>query len=243
MVLSKSELKLILTSIFVLATFLGLIRVLSTYQGSNFFPLEVVGIVMLLGITLGGYVTYNTLWGERLFMLMYLLALVNFLVVWYFKDAFHIVLVLVTIVGFIFAIPTEVFRPATRQRQGQQTKLETYYDNTEEQPHSQIFEENVKRLNSTEPFGSFVFETKEEKKTQHKGPATKITTKTTTPAKATTSKVTLHSPGKYLASKYGNTYHEPRCEWAKKINKSHQVWFAAKENAWEKGYKAHDCVK
>ncbi len=54
-------------------------------------------------------------------------------------------------------------------------------------------------------------------------------------------KVTF-TPGKYVASKMSNTYHEPKCEWAKKIVKPRRVWFASKEEAWEKEYKAHSCV-
>ncbi|MBI4980386.1 hypothetical protein HZC30_02390 [Candidatus Woesearchaeota archaeon] len=53
---------------------------------------------------------------------------------------------------------------------------------------------------------------------------------------------TKFTPGKYLASKSGNVYHEPKCDWAKKIRKARQVWFNTKEEAWEKGFKAHDCV-
>ena len=230
MVLNKNELKLGITSVFVLATFLGLIRVLSTYRGSNFFPLEVIGIIVLLCLTLAGYVNYNTNLGERLFMVMYILALVNFLAVWYFKGAFHIVLVLVTVLGFVFTIPMDLFA-SRRIREESPTKVETYYDPKDE-PRSEIFNENVKRLNSTEPFESFVFETNEKKKAA----ARKGTVSGATKATA------VHSPGKYIASKYGNTYHEPKCEWARKINKTHQVWFAVKENAWEKGYKAHSCV-
>ncbi|GEM_PF-1080182 len=237
MVLNKNELKLGITSFFVLATFLGLIRVLSTYRGSNFFPLEVVGIVVLLCLTLAGYVNYNTNLGERLFMVMYVLALVNFVAVWYFKGAFHIVLVLVTIVGFVFTIPMDLFA-ARRIREELPTKVETYYDNRDE-PRSEIFNENVKRLNSTEPFESFVFETNDKKKV---APRKSTATKSSSPTLSAKAGA-VHSPGKYIASKYGNTYHEPKCEWAKKINKAHQVWFAVKENAWEKGYKAHSCVQ
>jgi hypothetical protein len=52
-----------------------------------------------------------------------------------------------------------------------------------------------------------------------------------------------HSPGKYVASKRSNIYHAPKCEWAKKIKKERQKWFATKEEAWEEGYKAHNCVE
>lgn len=50
------------------------------------------------------------------------------------------------------------------------------------------------------------------------------------------------SPGKYVASAKGNVYHEPKCEWAKKIKAKH-VWFSEKKEAEEKQYKAHGCVQ
>ncbi|MEK6939820.1 MAG: hypothetical protein AABX31_03765 [Nanoarchaeota archaeon] len=62
-------------------------------------------------------------------------------------------------------------------------------------------------------------------------------------AKAEPSKKTTFSPGKYVASKRSNVYHEPKCEWAKKIQKDRRVWFASREEALNKGYKKHDCVK
>lgn len=54
---------------------------------------------------------------------------------------------------------------------------------------------------------------------------------------------TTFTPGKYVASKRSNVYHEPKCEWAKKIQKARRVWFASREEALNKGYKKHDCVK
>ncbi|MDP3698854.1 MAG: hypothetical protein Q8R47_04660 [Nanoarchaeota archaeon] len=51
------------------------------------------------------------------------------------------------------------------------------------------------------------------------------------------------TPGKYVASKRSNVYHEPKCEWAKKIQKDRRLWFASREEALNKGYKKHDCVK
>ncbi len=52
-----------------------------------------------------------------------------------------------------------------------------------------------------------------------------------------------HTPGKYVASKTSNVYHEPKCDWAKRIHENKQLWFGKKEDAWEKGYKAHSCVQ
>ena len=60
---------------------------------------------------------------------------------------------------------------------------------------------------------------------------------------AKTPKKTTHIPGKYVASKRSNIYHEPKCDWAKKIKSERRVWFESKEDAWEKGLKAHQCVQ
>jgi hypothetical protein len=50
-------------------------------------------------------------------------------------------------------------------------------------------------------------------------------------------------PGKYVASKTGTKYHAPKCDWAKKIKKSNQVWFNNEGEAKKKGYKADACIK
>ena len=51
------------------------------------------------------------------------------------------------------------------------------------------------------------------------------------------------TPGKYVASRRSNVYHEPKCDWAKKIQKDRRLWFASREEALNKGYKKHDCVR
>jgi len=68
-------------------------------------------------------------------------------------------------------------------------------------------------------------------------PKAPLESKKAAPVKAT------FSPGKYVASKRSNVYHEPKCEWAKKIQKDRQLWFADRKEALNKGYKKHDCVK
>ena len=50
-------------------------------------------------------------------------------------------------------------------------------------------------------------------------------------------------PGKFVASKTGTKYHAPKCDWAKKIKKSNQVWFNTEAEAKKKGYKADSCLK
>ena len=54
---------------------------------------------------------------------------------------------------------------------------------------------------------------------------------------------TKYTPGKYVASKSASNYHAPKCDWAKKIKKSNQVWFESEDEAKEKGYKAHSCLE
>ena len=39
---------------------------------------------------------------------------------------------------------------------------------------------------------------------------------------------TMYSPGKFVASKTGASYHAPKCEWAEKIKKNNRVWLADK---------------
>jgi len=50
-------------------------------------------------------------------------------------------------------------------------------------------------------------------------------------------------PGKFVASKFGGTYHIPKCDWAKKIKQNNLVWFNSKEDAKKAGHKPHSCVK
>ena len=54
---------------------------------------------------------------------------------------------------------------------------------------------------------------------------------------------TKFTPGKYVASKRSNVYHEPKCDWAKKIQKDRQLWFTDRKEALNKGYKKHSCVQ
>ncbi len=50
------------------------------------------------------------------------------------------------------------------------------------------------------------------------------------------------TPGKFIASKKANKFHSPKCDWARKISKSNQVWFNSGEEAKAKGFEADKCV-
>jgi len=50
-----------------------------------------------------------------------------------------------------------------------------------------------------------------------------------------------YSPGKFIASKNSTQYHNPKCEWAKKINRKNRVWFSSSYEARKQGYRKHKC--
>ncbi|GEM_PF-2837857 len=48
---------------------------------------------------------------------------------------------------------------------------------------------------------------------------------------------------KYVASRKGINYHNPKCRWARKILPKRKVWFKNREEAEEEGLKPCKCVK
>lgn len=52
---------------------------------------------------------------------------------------------------------------------------------------------------------------------------------------------TRFTPGKFVASKTATTYHDPKCDWAKRIKPKNQVWFESAAKARKAGYKKHNC--
>lgn len=51
------------------------------------------------------------------------------------------------------------------------------------------------------------------------------------------------TPGKFVASKQANKFHIAKCDWAKRISKSNQVWFNSREEAEAQGFEADRCVQ
>ncbi len=49
------------------------------------------------------------------------------------------------------------------------------------------------------------------------------------------------TPGKYVASKKGSTFHIAKCDWALRISKQNRAWFNSKEEAMASGYSEHKC--
>lgn len=50
------------------------------------------------------------------------------------------------------------------------------------------------------------------------------------------------TPGKFVASKKANKFHAAKCDWAKRIGKSNQIWFNSREEAESKGFEADTCI-
>jgi len=50
------------------------------------------------------------------------------------------------------------------------------------------------------------------------------------------------SPGKFIASRNANKFHAAKCDWAKRISKSNQLWFNSRGEAEAKGFQADTCV-
>ena len=51
------------------------------------------------------------------------------------------------------------------------------------------------------------------------------------------------TPGKLIASKFGKTYHAPKCDWALKIKEANRVWFDSDADAKKAKYKKHTCLE
>ena len=124
-------------------------------------------------------------------------------------------LLLLTLIGFLMSFP---------KKPDQEDCHECFEKpEFEEEPHSEVFDPVVKEEEKSE--------TKVVKTVDVKTKAVKEIVKA------------KHSPGKYIASSYSNVYHEPKCEWAKRISVKRRVWFKDKREATNKKYKKHSCVK
>ena len=201
----KSRVKLILYAILVLILLFGLIRIFVPSSGP-FFTFEIICFVVLLVLTIIGFIFYAHHWGERVLFFVFLLYLVNLAFIWFFFRRMYVVLLIIALVGFLMSVPKKIsFRHAE----------ESF---SEEEPHSMVFDQPP-----TQP-----------------AVETSVQTAKADPAKKVKAK---HSPGKFVASKNSNVYHEPKCDWAKRIHKNRRLWFKSKEAAWEHGYKAHSCVE
>lgn len=211
---SKSRGKLFIYAVLIVLLLFGLIRTLVS-TGGKMFLAESLCFVILLLLAVLGFAGYLKAWGERVLFFVFMLYLLNLVFVWYFNREISVILLILAVIGFLMAIPKQKSCSC-------QTKI---VDFEEKKP---VKVEIKEKENPAEEPHSQIFDSSEEIKPEIKQPIN--------PKKE-------FVPGKFVASKKGNQYHLPKCDWAKKIAKSNRVWLKSKEEAWEKGYRAHDCVK
>lgn len=189
------RLRLIFQALLLLVLFFGLISIITNSLGKTFY-LELLGLLVLLSVSLASLINYQS-WGERVLFFVYLGYLINLLLFWYFHGSLYLLLLILTLAGFLLSLQFQ------KPRVSKPSKVDS-------EPHSMVF------------------------------PAVEVYHDDPVPeAKA----ATKFTPGKYVASKQSNIYHEPKCDWAKKIRKERRLWFVSKQEAINKGFRAHDCVK
>jgi len=205
--------KLFFYAIVLVLLFFGMIRIFINGTG-KFFNLELLGFLFLLVLALIGFIGYAKVWGERVLFFVFLFYLVNLVLVWRYTDGISFLLLFLALIGFLMAVPKKVCSSCEPESEVAPKLI----SKVSGEPHSEVFD--VPAVKVEEKVPKVVA-----KKVVAKKPAAK------------------HSPGKYVASNMSNVYHEPKCEWAKRIAKNRRVWFKDKREATNKKYRKHACVK
>lgn len=205
-------LKLTVYTVLFALLFFGLLQV--TLQARGYvFVLESLGTLALALLVFAGCLTFRSGRGEQVFFTVFLLVVANLLLLRAFTGSFYVIMLLVAFVGFVMSFP--------RRRTGQPCCDR----DAKEEPHSVVFDAQKAETAETK-------KVKKESKKEAK-PEEKAEEKTV---------AATFSPGKYMASTRGNVFHEAKCDWAKKVSKTHRLWFGTKAEAEEKNYKPHSCV-
>ncbi|HLD00588.1 MAG TPA: hypothetical protein VJC39_02485 [Candidatus Nanoarchaeia archaeon] len=228
----------------ILAVLLFALAKIFVHASGNFFRLELAGFLGLLLLSLIGFVGYNRRWGAVFFFLVFTLYLINLVILWHWKGELYAVLVALAVLGWIFSFPRKSRRccddshhdsKSPQDKSGLNSKNSGDYeepkveiidddeDEVDDELEMEDSEEIVPKVEIVESKESF----KEARSSDTKSSAS----------------VGKHSPGKYVASARSNIFHEPKCDWAKKIAKERRVWFKTKKEAWDKSFKAHSCVQ
>lgn len=220
--MEKSKGKLLLYALFLVLLLFGLARIISPAEG-RYLQLEIAGFALLFILSLIGFIIYNRPAGERVLFFVFLFYTANLILIWLFFNALYMVLLSIALVGMLISFPQKEKKEKEKSRKTKPS--ETKWSN----PAS----ENKAKRTEASP-------TDADKIAQEENYSTKSSSTT---KNMPVSKAAKYSPGKYVASRNSNRYHEPKCDWAKKIRSERRVWFESKEEAWEKGFRAHDCVK
>ncbi len=227
MIPEKSRPKLAFYALILALLFFGLIHVLFKGHGT-YLRIELIGVALLVLLTLISFFNYHQSWGEHLLFFVFLFYIINLILIWAYNSSFYLILFFLSLVGFLMSIPHKHLEQKKEVLSNLPPVEKKLKSEIKSEPHSMIFEE-------TQPAKSETIKPL----TKQLAKSTESSSKKTAEKKATTQ----FSPGKYLASNRSNVYHQAKCEWANNINPKNRVWFQDKEDAWEKGFKSHDCVK
>ena len=247
--MAKGCFRLIFLSALVAVLFFGLISIIMN-AGGNFFYLELAGFLLLGFLALVGFVSTGN-FSKKMFLFMFSLSLLNLILIWVVNSQLYFTLTIISLVGLFMSIPCNSCEKQTKEPKQVQNNVLFEKPTTNSQETVAAIssnEQTQKSVVSLEPKKP----TAPKKKTQPKKAVTKKSvatskpiTKATKPAVKPVAKKTIkanHSPGKYVASKKSNLFHEPKCEWAAKIKEHRQLWFTTKEKADNKKYRPHSCV-
>ncbi len=103
--------KLIGYAIILVVLFFGLIRMFVDTTG-KFFTFEFIGFIFLLLLSFIAFFGYHKEWGERLLFFVFLFYIINLLLVWHRTGTVYLILLILSLIGFVLAIPKKKIRPA-----------------------------------------------------------------------------------------------------------------------------------
>jgi len=183
-------------------------------------------LVLLLFIISAVIITYNfynqrrTAWIMSLFFFAAYLINITFIYFYSQNQALFVLLMLTTIIGFILSIEN-IKRKIKPRLKYEKEILREADELVKAEKH---FEEKLPDI--------FIEELKPSKQNA------KIKVK-----KPKKKKITKKPIKRYIASRKGVNYHEPKCRWARKILPKRKIWLKSKKDAEEEGFKPCKCVK
>ncbi len=211
--------------ILIIIFFINLIGLTSIIFGIGpFFISEL--LVLFLFLVSAVIIIYN-LYNKReevwiislLFFAAYFIN-ITFLYFYSQNQALFVLLILTTIIGFIISI--ENIKGKIKAKSAYEKEI--IREAEELTKAEKYFEEKTPDIVVEEVKPSEYFTETKAKKTEKK-------------------KIAIKQVKRYVASRKGVNYHDPKCRWARKILPKRKVWFKNREEAEEEGFKPCKCVK
>jgi len=195
--------------------FIGLTSLIFSIKPFFIPELAVLSLFLISSVIIMYNLYHNReeIWIMSLLFFAAYLINITFLYFYSQNQALFVLLILTTIIGFIMSIENIRGRTRVRPEYEKEVMREAEELTKAEEELPDLIVEEVK------PSKQFV-ETKIKKK-----------------------KITKKPLKKYVASRKGVNYHEPKCRWARKILPKRRIWFKNRKEAEEEGFKPCECVK